>query len=270
MSDSYQTTTFTIHQYEATPRLKALSMDKAANKNPRIFVRALNFNLEFSLTSFEKNLVDTLNSLVFCVHANELTSDNHLFFNFVSNFDRIVLDPVKAEHIIVTILKRHGEALDEFGSTPIFKLIGGTKASLAGSGDSSWQGLKVNSPCPLTRPFDAQRKAALRATYSLYCYDLPALFEAAVDQKWNVISLKDGIEGGSLAAKRPTMLMYTKGLVVQRKDGISNSWTMLDYSNNDLTLAQIQRGAGANDVGMVAWLMTLNTIEYPNVSEEIL
>ena len=65
MLDSHQTATFNIHQYEATPRLKALSMDKAANKNPRIFVRALNFNLEFSLTSFEKILVDTLNSLVF-------------------------------------------------------------------------------------------------------------------------------------------------------------------------------------------------------------
>jgi hypothetical protein len=28
---------------------------------------------------------------------------------------------------------------------------------------------------------------------------------------------------------------------------------------------QINRGAGANDVGMVAWLMVLKTVEYPNV-----
>ena len=119
MLDSHQTATFNIHQYEATPRLKALSMDKAANKNPRIFVRALNFNLEFSLTSFEKMLVDALNSLDFCVHDNELTSDNHLFLNFVSDFDRIVLDPVKAEHIIVTILKRHGERASALGLAEI-------------------------------------------------------------------------------------------------------------------------------------------------------
>ena len=40
---------------------------------------------------------------------------------------------------------------------------------------------------------------------------------------------------------------------------------MEDYTNGDLEMVQVQRGAGGNDVGMVAWLMVLKTVEYPEV-----
>ena len=60
------------------------------------------------------------------------------------------------------------------------------------------------------------------------------------------------------------MVMYTTELVVQKKSG-GGKWTMEDYLNGDLELQQLHRGAGANDVGMVAWLMVLKTVEYPNV-----
>ena len=40
---------------------------------------------------------------------------------------------------------------------------------------------------------------------------------------------------------------------------------MKDYLAGDLELVQMNRGAGANDVGMVAWLMVLKTVEYPEV-----
>ena len=123
--------------------------------------------------------------------------------------------------------------------------------------------LIVDAPYPLTRPFDAQRKAAQRSTDTLYCYDVPALFEAAVEQQWVGSSTAGGIEGGIRASARPLMVMYTTELVVQKKGG--GSWTMEDYLNGDLELQQIHRGAGANDVGMVAWLMVLKTVEYPNV-----
>ena len=44
-----------------------------------------------------------------------------------------------------------------------------------------------------------------------------------------------------------------------------DTWTIQDYLNGDLELVQVNRGAGANNVGMVAWLMVLKTVEYPNV-----
>jgi acetyl-CoA carboxylase/biotin carboxylase 1 len=309
------TSTCHIHLYEGTPRSSALVKDQKANKEPRIFVRALSFSVEFSSSGFEKILVDALNAID--LRAENRKSDNHLFVNFVSDFEKAVLDPVVVEQVLIDILKRHGdrvsalgivevetkivcslsrdsppialrlvasnptgyvhvlntyvEAADESGSDRVFKLIGGTKASLASTGDSSWEGLTVNTPYPLTRPFDAQRKAALRSSDTLYCYDFPALFEAAVEQQWLESAEKGGLEGGIRAVGRPLMVMYTFELVVKKKNAANpDKWTMKDYLNGDLELEQTHRGAGANDVGMVAWLMVLKTVEYPDVSMIIL
>lgn len=178
----------------------------------------------------------------------------------------VASNPTGYVHVMSTYI----EAENESGSTPVFKSIGGTKASLSSSGDSSWEGLKITTPYPLTRPFDAQRSTALRSSDSLYCYDLPALFEAAVEQQWSDAASKGGIEGGIRAAARPMMVMYTSELVVERKDGSDDPWSMRDYLNGELRLSQSQRRAGSNNVGMVAWLMTLKTIEYPNGRQIVL
>lgn len=300
------TSTSHIHLYEATPRTSALAKDKNANKAPRIFVRALSFSLDFSSSSFERILVDALNALDLCSEGSK--ADNHLFVNLVSDFEKVVLDPVVVEQVVVDILKRHGdrvtnlgivevetkilcslsrdsfpislrlvasnptgyvhvmntyvEAAEDNSSDRFFKLIGGTKASLAGAGDSSWEGLNVNTPYPLTRPFDYQRRAALSSSDTLYCYDLPALFEAAVEEEWINASKMVGMQ----ATGRPLMVMYTIELVVKNANSATpDTWTIQDYLSGDLELVQINRGAGANDVGMVAWLMELKTVEYPNV-----
>jgi len=165
----------------------------------------------------------------------------------------------------VFVMDTYVEVADETNTKNIFRLIGETKSSMSSSGDSSWEGKDVTTPYPLTRPFDTQRKAAIRSSDTLYCYDLPALFEAAAEQQWDD-SAQVGIESGN-APTRPLMVMYTSELVVQRKSG-SGPWTMGDYINGDLEMVQVQRGAGANDVGMVAWLMILKTKEYPEVSSK--
>jgi acetyl-CoA carboxylase/biotin carboxylase 1 len=118
----------------------------------------------------------------------------------------------------VPILNTYVEAADESGSKRVFKSIGGTKASLAGSSGSSWEGLDITTPYPLTRPFDAQRKAALRSSDARYCCDLPALSEAAIEKQW---------ESVSAAGTQPTMVMFTTELVVRKKSG-GHHWTMAD------------------------------------------
>lgn len=305
------TSTSHVHMYESTPRASALAKDKKANKSARVFVRALSFSLDFSSNSFERILVDALNSLDLCPENRR--ADNHLFINLVSDFEKVVLDPVVVEQVVVNILKRHGdrvsnlgivevetkilcslsrdslpislrlvasnptgyvhvlntyvEAADENGGDRVFKLIGGTKATLAGAGDSSWEGLNINTPYPLTRPFDHQRRAALKSSDTLYAYDLPALFEAAVEEEWTKASQR-GVQGSD----RPLMIMYTTELVVKNANpsAPADNWTMEDYLNGDLELVQVNRGAGANDVGMVAWLMELKTVEYPNGRQVVL
>jgi len=202
----------------------------------------------------------------------------------------------------VQVMNTYVEASNEAGNDKTFKLIGGTKGSLAGTGDSSWKGLPVSTPYMLTRPFDAQRKYALRASDTVYCYDLPALFEAAVEEHWVGLAAKgwskaeSQVNTSTIAAKRtsiiaakrtstiaakrasidlrggqvgaagqPGMVMYTTELVVEKKSSApaSGTWNMQDYLNGDLQLVEMNRGAGANDVGMVAWIMTLKTYEYP-------
>mmetsp|Transcript_9862 Transcript_9862/g.13939 ORF Transcript_9862/g.13939 Transcript_9862/m.13939 type:complete len:2377 (-) Transcript_9862:101-7231(-) len=329
---SRSTTDCHVHVYKVTPKQAALSKDPKASKAARIYGRAISVLREFSLSSFERTLVDALNAID--LHSLESKSDNHLFINFLGDVENTVLDPVEVERAVGDILKSHGERVSSLGiaevetrlvcslqkdSPPIalrlvasnptgyvqvmntyveasgeagnektFKLIGGTKGSLAGTGDSSWEGLEVSTPYRLTRPFDAQRKYALRASDTVYCYDLPALFEAAVEEHWMGLSAKGGSKAESelttstiaamrsnitsetrraevRAAGQPGMVMYTTELVVQKKSSATSSgtWTMQDYLNGDLQLTEMNRGAGANDVGMVAWIMTLKTYEYP-------
>jgi acetyl-CoA carboxylase/biotin carboxylase 1 len=63
------------------------------------------------------------------------------------------------------------------------------------------------------------------------------------------------------------MVMYATELVVQKKGGaVTDKWTMKDYRKGELEFVHLNRRAGANDVGMVAWLVVLKTIECPNVS----
>ena len=263
----------------------------------------MSFINDFSAGSFEQLLIEAFNALE-SIKTACVPGDNHLFINIVSASQSTIIDPVAVEQVVASILKRHSkrtahlgiaeveakavckladdvdshpislrlvasnptgyvpvlntyvEAADESGSKRVFKSIGGTKASLAGSGDSSWEGLDITTPYPLTRPFDAQRKAALRSSDTLYCYDLPALFEAAVEKQWASVSA---------AGTQPTMVMFTTELVVRKKSG-GHHWTMADYMNGQLELVETQRKAGKNDVGMVAWLMTLKTVECPTVS----
>lgn len=311
--DSRHTSTINIHPYKATPRSLALDQDKKANQNPRIFVRALSYLLDFSSTIFEQMLVDSLNELDIVVHDHGLRKDNHLFMNLISDHEKIILDPVLVEQTVINVFKRYGGRISSLGLTevetrlvcridpdsppiairmmasnptgyvqvmntyietedgpssqPIFRLVGDSKGNLACSGDSSWEGLKISAPYPLTRPFDAQRQAALRASDSLYCYDLPALFEEAVEQQWKY-ALENG-EGVVHESSRPLMVTYTTELVVRKKNDLHSSWSMIDYLNGELELVQSQRRAGLNDVGMVAWLMTLKTFEYPQVRRSL-
>jgi len=286
-----------IYLYKGTPKASALAQDKKANRAPRIFARAVSFINDFSAGSFEQLLIEAFNALE-SVKTACPPGDNHLFINIVSASQSTIIDPMAVEQVVASILKRHSkrttrlgiaeveakavckladmidshpislrlvasnptgfvqvmntyvEAADDSGSKRVFKSIGGTKASLTGSGDSSWEGLDITTPYPLTRPFDAQRKAALRSSDTLYCYDLPALFEAAVEKQWASVSG---------ASNQPTMVMFTTELVVRKKSG--GHWTMTDYMNGELELVETQRKAGKNDVGIVAWLMTLKTVE---------
>ena len=307
--NSHQTQAGSIQLYKATPRSSALSKDINANQMPRLFVRALSFIDTLTISDFENIFVEAMNTLDLKGTGNSddnhlfinVISDGRVVLD-PTDLEQSVMTVIKrhsnrvqrlglaevetrlecclsegsppiAIRLVannptgfVHVLNTYVEALDESETRKVFRLVGGTKANIACSGDSSWEGLDVNFPYPLTRPFEKQRRAAAMSSDTLYCYDLPALFEAAVELKWTEAAISASIGSG---VNKPLMGTYTTELVVQKKSGESGPWTMQDYFNGDLELVEMHRGAGANDVGMVAWLMTLKTTEYPNVSSEL-
>ena len=303
--NSHQTQAGSIQLYEATPKSSALFKDKNANKTTRLFVRALSFIETLTLSAFENIFVEAMNTLDLKGAGNSednhlfinVVSDDRVVLD-PTDVEQSVMSVIKrhgdrvkrlgitevetrlecclsegspsiAIRLVannptgfVHVLNTYVEAVDSSEKKKVFRLVGGTKANLACSGDSSWEGLDVNFPYPLTRPFEAQRRAAARSSDTLYCYDLPALFEAAVELKWHAAAAT-AISGTGM--NKPLMVTYTTELVVQKKNASHGPWTMKDYLNGDLELVEMHRGAGANDVGMVAWLMTLKTTEYPQV-----
>ena len=63
--------------------------------------------MDFSSTGVEKMLVDSLNELDIIVHEYGYRKDNHLFINLISEFERIVLDPVSVEQTNGNVLRLH-------------------------------------------------------------------------------------------------------------------------------------------------------------------
>jgi acetyl-CoA carboxylase/biotin carboxylase 1 len=129
------------------------------------------------------------------------------------------------------------------------------------SSAGEWQGKNVHSPYPVTRPFEGRRLQALQRSDTLYCYDFVELIEHAAIQAW-----KD------FAADRPharitvpSSVVVSRELVVSRSGDCENGGAKNWHANEleRLTLKPVDRPAGQNDVGMVAWLMTIRTPEYP-------
>jgi Carboxyl transferase domain len=72
-------------------------------------------------------------------------------------------------------------------------------------------------------------------------------------------------------------VLHATELVVTYKQGVSHSNTSASSDTTwsakhvqDLVIQEIQRAPGQNDVGMVAWLLTLRTPEYPEGRQLVL
>lgn len=134
-----------------------------------------------------------------------------------------------------------------------------------------WEGMAISSPYPVSKPFDAQRSAALASSETLFVYDWPVLFEKAAGDKWETfakekerMSVRSPGPGGSNAI--PADMLTCEELVLcEEVNGsyvpLSNGWTA-DGARNAV-LRPVVRDIGLNDVGMVAWLVSLKTPEYP-------
>ncbi|KAF2291482.1 hypothetical protein GH714_024630 [Hevea brasiliensis] len=106
-------------------------------------------------------------------------------------------------------------------------------------------GVMVNAVYQPLGVLDRKRLLARRSN-TTYCYDFPLAFETALEQIW-----ASQLNGGG--KPKDNILLKVTELVFADQKG---SW--------GTRLVPVERPAGLNDVGMVAWSMEMSTPEFPS------
>ncbi|KAI9795335.1 MAG: acetyl-coenzyme-A carboxylase [Piccolia ochrophora] len=269
-----------IHVYEA--------VGKGVESDKRYFTRAVVRpgrlrdeipTAEYLISEADRLMTDILDALE--IVGNNNSDLNHIFINFSQTFP---LHPQEVEEALAGFLERFGrrawrlrvtgaeiriicteantgmpyplrvvvnntsgyviqvelyaERKSEKGGEWIFQSIGGT------SKIGSMHLRPVSTPYPTKEWLQPKRyKAHLMGTQ--YVYDFPELFRQAFQNSWT----KAVSQHQSLQGKQP-----------QPGECIEYSELVLDDTDN---LAEVSREAGTNTHGMVGWIMTARTPEYP-------
>ena len=120
--------------------------------------------------------------------------------------------------------------------------------------------------------YQAKRVAARRAG-STYAFDLPGMLQMALTMKWitstgsSVSSPREGRQGGGARKRSPSprgrgsMTVPSKIPEGVPKNPLTAVELVMDWSK--MELIETERPEGSNDVGMLAWKLTMKTPEYP-------
>ena len=178
----------------------------------------------------------------------------------------------------VLLIDTYQERRDQTSGKIVFKFL--KRAQDHSDYTGYWDGLDIYTPYPVHSPFQKQREQAGNLD-TIYVYDLVPLLEKAVEKVWTRRARPPVQRGrrsraGSLeppftlrASKadiqspfvRPDILVTAVELVLQPAAG-SPTPTPTTLSDH-WTLVESTRAPGCNDIGMVAWRVTLATPEYP-------
>lgn len=269
-----------IHIYEA--------LGKGAESDKRYFTRAVVRpgrlredipTAEYMISETDRLMTDILDAME--IVGNNNADMNHIFINFSTVFP---LEPAEVEEAIGGFLERFGRRLwrlrvtgaeiriictdpatgipyplrvvitntsgyiinvelyaerkSEKGSQWLFHSIGGTTKI------GSMHLRPVSTPYPTKGALQPKRyKAHIMGTQ--YVYDFPELFRQAVENTWMNAASKHA----HLKEKQPV-----KGECIEYYE------LLLDDNDN---LAEVNREPGANTIGMVGWIVTAKTPEYP-------
>ncbi|CAK4078457.1 unnamed protein product [Aphanomyces euteiches] len=286
-----------VHLYFGTPKKSALAAARVDKKEhfQRFFVRAVVRQLEkLDVQSQfdahpgpERTLVDALNALELAmgsVKSDLPIKNNHVFMNIVPE---AVVDPHYLEAVIRILASRYAARLDQLKvsqvelkisakfndnaySIPVrlvaanptgyvlrvesyveaHEMRNGAEVAIFSSiGDDvvgEWDAMPVSTPYPVSYPFDVKREAAKRSSDTIYAYDFLELIENASVRAWRKFAADRASKG--VSTKIPHRLVESQEFVL---------------TNNDNAVELVTRPRGLNDVGMVAWLITLYTPEIP-------
>ncbi len=133
---------------------------------------------------------------------------------------------------------------------------------------AEWNGKHVNDPYPVSRPFSRRRSTARTLSDTLYCYDFLELLEHCIIESWKDFISDRAQSYASIPS--PSAVMQAVELVVcsnRNEEGFQGSSSPdsphLPNCIEGLQLVPSRRSRGQNDVGMIVWLVTMRTPEYP-------
>ncbi|KAF2431568.1 acetyl-CoA carboxylase [Tothia fuscella] len=271
-----------IHIYEA------IGKDPGAEQDKRYFTRAvvrpgkLREEIpvgEYIVSEADRLMNDILDALE--IIGNNNSDMNHIFINFSHVFP---INPTQVEESIGPLLSRfgarawrmrvtgvevriictdpttgepyplrvvinntsgfivevelYGERKSDKGGEWVFQSIGGTRKI------GSMHLLPVYTPYPTKGALQPKRyKAHIMGTQ--YVYDFPELFRQAIENSW----IKTVGQHSHLKERQPI-----KGECIEYNE------LVLDDNDN---LVEVNRDPGTNAIGMVGWLVTAKTPEYP-------
>ncbi|KAG1864845.1 acetyl-CoA carboxylase [Suillus subluteus] len=254
-----------IHIYHAVARENQL--------DNRFFIRCTRPTAEYLVSETDRLVTSVLDALE-VVSAQHRNADvNHIFMNFVYNLAVSYEDVLTA---IAGFIERHGKRLwrlhvtgseirialedSEGNVTPIrciIENVSGFVVNFHGyqeiTTDKGTTILKsigekgplhlqpVHQPYPTKESLQPKRYQA-HLIGTTYVYDFPELFSKALHNLW----IKARATDSSLSLPKNTL--EAKELVLDEHD----------------ELAEVERAPGNNTFGMVAWVFTLRTPEYPS------
>ncbi|XP_066465318.1 acetyl-CoA carboxylase 1 [Eleutherodactylus coqui] len=254
----------------------------------RFFVRAIirhsdlvtkEASFEYLQNEGERLLLEAMDELEVAFNNTNVRTDcNHIFLNFVPT---VIMDPSKIEESVRSMVMRYGSRLWKLRVlqaelkinirlTPTGKQIpirlfltnesgyyldislykevtdsrtGQIMFQAYGDKQGPLHGMLINTPY-VTKDLLQSKRFQAQSLGTTYVYDIPEMFRQALIKLW------ESMDASAYIAKSPLpsdVLIYTE--------------LVLDDQGQ---LVHMNRLPGGNEIGMVAWKMTLKTPEYPD------
>ncbi|KAF7283158.1 hypothetical protein GWI33_001223 [Rhynchophorus ferrugineus] len=237
-------------------------------------------SFEYLQNEGERVLLEAMDELevAFSHPQSKRTDCNHIFLNFIPT---VIMDPAKIEEAVTNTVLRYGPRLWKLRvlqaeikvlirsapnapTTPIRLCLandsgyyldinmytevvdpesGEIRFQAYGKKQGPMHGLPISTPY-LAKDYLQQKRFQAQSNGTTYVYDYPEMFRQMVDLQWKHYS-----QQVSETVEIPDKMMDFVELV-------------LDVET-ETRLVEQKRVAGENNVGMVAWRLTLYTPEYP-------
>ena len=121
---------------------------------------------------------------------------------------------------------------------------------------------------PISEPFEQQRAQAMTSSDTLYVYDWPQLFEAAVLKEWNAYTTaRDDANLPPIALDETLEPFVCQELLLCDRNTnkpYGKDWNADDAQKHGVMVPVHDASPGNNTCAMVAWLMHFRSPEYPN------